>query len=228
MQPNYLPWLGYFDMVACSHVFVLYDDVQFDKHGWRNRNRLLARPEPLWITAPVLTTGRQGQSIRETLLKDGPWPQKHLKTIKQVYAKAPFFGWLYPELDAYLTRRQYKWLVDLNLEGHHLFARLLEIDTPVRLSSELGIGASQEPTERLVAICRTLGARRYVSASASRSYMREELWRQAGIELRYQDYAHPVYGQSGDEFVSHLSVVDALMFEGPAARRFVGVSVPKG
>ena len=228
MQPNYLPWLGYFDMVACSHLFVLYDSVQYDKHGWRNRNRVLARPEPLWITAPVLSTGHHLQSVKETRLADRPWQQRHLKTIKQIYAKAPYFDWLYPELEAYLMRRKYEWLVDLNLEGHQMFTRLLGIDTPIKFSSELDLDVmALERTARLVTICSMVGATRYISASASRAYMIESLWTEAQIELRYQDYQHPVYAQPGGDFVSHLSVVDALMFEGPGAKRFVGVSVPK-
>lgn len=228
MQPNYLPWLGYFDMVACSHLFILYDSAQYDKHGWRNRNRLLARPEPLWVTAPVMTSGHHGQSVKETRLAKGPWQKKHLKTIRQIYAHAPHFDWLYPELEAYLGGRSYEWLLDLNLDGHRLFTRLLGIDTPIKLASELGLDTiGVEPTERLISICRKAGAARYISASASRAYMVERLWPEAGIELRYQDYLHPTYDQPGGSFVSHLSVVDALMFEGAGAKRFVGISVPK-
>ena len=228
MQPNYLPWLGYFDMVACSHLFVLYDNVQFDKHGWRNRNRVLARPEPLWITAPVKTTGRHGQLVKDTELIDGPWQEKHLKSIRQIYAKAPFFDWLYPELQSYLTRCKYTHLVDLNMAGHEMFTRLLDINTPIKFSSDLGKELmSLERTQRLVTICQCVNATRYISASASRAYMIEDLWKTAGIELRYQDYQHPIYAQSGGDFVSHLSAVDALMFEGPAAKRYVGISVPK-
>jgi len=228
MQPNYLPWLGYFDMVAFSHLFVLYDNVQFDKHGWRNRNRLLARPKPLWITAPVKSTGRHGQFVKDTELIDGPWQEKHLKTIRQIYAKAPYFDWVYPELQSYLTRRRYTRLVDLNLAGHELFTRMLDINTPIKFSSELAKELmSLERTERLVTICQSVNATRYVSASASRAYMIEDLWKRAGIELRYQDYQHPVYAQPGGDFVSHLSVIDALMFEGHRAKRFVGISVPK-
>lgn len=228
MQPNYLPWLGYFDMVACSHLFVLYDNVQFDKHGWRNRNRLLARPEPLWITAPVETAGRLGQTVRDTRLVPGPWQGKHLKTIRQIYGHAPYFDWLFPELERYLGGQSYRFLVDLNLDGHRLFTRLLGIDTPIRFSSELGGDImALERTRRLVTICEGFQATRYISASASRAYMIESLWTDAGIELRYQDYAHPTYAQPGGEFVSHLSAIDALMWEGPEARRFVGVSVPR-
>jgi len=228
MQPNYLPWLGYFDMAACSHLFVIYDNVQFDKHGWRNRNRLLARPAPMWITAPVVTSGHHGQSVRDTRLADGPWQSKHLKSIRQIYGKAPHFDWLFPELEVYLGFRSYRFLVDLNLDGHRLFTRLLGIDTPIRFSSELGADVmALERTERLVTICTEFGASRYISASASRAYMIESLWTDSGIELHYQDYVHPTYPQPGGAFVSHLSALDALMWEGPAARQFVGVSVPK-
>ena len=224
MQPNYLPWLGYFDMVACSDVFVLYDDVQFDKEGWRNRNRIAGGTKPLWLTAPVITAGRLGQRIRDTRLAEGPWQAKHLKTLRQTYARARHFDWCYPALDSYLRKRRYEFLLDLCLEGHRALCGLFAIDTPLRLSSDIGYQDAGR-TGRLVAICRDLGATRYLSASASRAYMDEAQWRAARMDLRYQDYVHPVYDQGGVAFVSHLSAVDALMHVGAGARDLVGTSL---
>src|SRR5215475_2353992 len=227
MQPGYLPWLGYFDMVALADAFVLYDDVQFDKGGWRNRNRILgSRGGPQWLTAPAMTAGRLGQTIRDTELKPNNWQVKHLRTIQQIYARAPFFDWCFPGIDRYLGGGTYRWLVDLCLDGHNGLSALLGLQTPLILSSELGfrgIGA----TERLVAICKSCGATRYIAANASKSYMDESLWRAAGIALVYQNYPHPAYAQFDDDFVSHLSILDALMFVGPATRTLVGVSHPK-
>jgi len=220
MQPNYLPWLGYFDLIALADTFVVYDDVQFDKHGWRNRNRLYRHPDPLWLTAPVVTAGRMGQDIRDVRLADGTWPEKHLKTVRQVYARAPHFDWCFPALEAYLGGKSYAFLVDLCLDGHRALAQLLALDTPLRLSSELGFRGAGK-TERLVAICQALGASRYLATSAGREYLDEPRWTAAGIELAYQDYPHPVYPQFGADFVSHLSVVDALMFVGPETRAFL-------
>ena len=221
MQPNYLPWLGYFDMLARSDIFVIYDDVQFDKNGWRNRNKILNYPEPLWLTAPVLTADRSHQIIREVSLANSPWQKKHLKTLRHVYSKAPFFEWCYPELDLYLTKYNYKYLLDLCINGHHVFSKLLGIESQLRFSSEIGF-ANIGRTERLVAICSNLCGTCYIAASASRAYMIEEQWRLANIELRYQDYTHPVYPQSGNYFVGHLSVIDSLMFLGPKARQLIG------
>lgn len=222
MQPNYLPWLGYFDLVALADTFVVYDDVQFDKHGWRNRNRIYRYPEPLWLTAPVLTSGRMGQEIRDVRLADGAWPEKHLRTIRQVYGRAPHFGWCVQSLETYLAGCRYEFLLDLCLDGHRALAALLGLDTPLRLSSDVGFKGAGK-TERLVAICQALGASHYVATSAGRGYLDESRWNMAGIELVYQDYPHPTYRQFGDVFISHLSVIDALMFVGPQTRSLLGI-----
>jgi hypothetical protein len=221
MQPNYLPWLGYFDLVALADAFILYDDVQFDKRSWRNRNRIYRIPEPLWLTAPVITAGLYEQEIRNVRLLDIPWQAKHLRSLRQTYGKAPHFGWCFEAMNKYLGGKTYEWLLDACVDGHHLLCSLLGLSTPVRLSSELGFKGIGK-TERLVALCGALGARKYLSAAASRAYMVDRCWTDAGIELAYQDYAHPEYRQFGSTFVSHLSIVDALMFVGPAARAFVG------
>ncbi len=224
LQPAYLPWLGYFDQVATADVFVLYDDVQFDKGGWRNRNRILASRGHQWLTVPVkrhLTT-----RIREVEIDGDRWVKKHLATIRQIYGQAPHFEWCYDAVQRYLTAGPYTMLLDLCLAGHRALCALLQIDTPVRLSSEFGHEAAGR-TGRLVRICADLDATRYVSGDAARDYMDETEWARAGIELVYQDYTHPVYDQFTKPFVSHLSVIDALMFAGPRTREFVAISVEK-
>jgi len=226
MQPGYLPWLGYFDLVAMSDTFVIYDDVQFDKRSWRNRNRIFNSPEPVMLTVPVLTKDRRFQLVRETEVIDNGWQRKHLNSLRHAYHRAPYFDWCYPPLEKLLIERNYRWLIDLCLEGHRVLSGLLGIGTPLRLSSEIGFGGIGR-TERLVAICSALGASRYISPDASKDYMVETLWTDAGIELVYQNYPHPVYRQYGDPLQSHLSVVDALMFVGPEARAFVGISHSK-
>lgn len=227
MQPGYLPWLGYFDLVAVADTFVFYDDVHFDKGGWRNRNRILGpQGSANWLTAPVITAGRLSQPIRETALTPDAWQKKHLRTIQQFYSKAPHFDWCFPAIERYLSGKQYRWLIDLCLDGHRVFAKLLNIETPVRLSSELGF-AGIGRTERLVAICRSQNATRYIAADASRAYMNEALWQEVGILLTYHNYPHPIYLQRDNRFVSHLSVVDALMFVGPNTKTFIGISHSK-
>jgi len=225
LQPGYLPWLGYFDLVAMADVFVLYDDVQFDKGGWRNRNRVLSGGEPLWLTVPIVQ--RFPQLITEVRIASKDWQAVHLRSIVQNYGKAPFFEEVFPHLEAYLSGRRYELLLDLCTEGHKLFTRLLGLATKTCLSSELGVDKAGR-TERLVAICQKFQATRYISPDAAKAYMVPDLWSKAGIELAYQQYPHPKYPQFSGEFVSHLSVVDAMMFAGPEkVRTWLGISHPK-
>ncbi len=226
LQPGYFPWLGYFDQAKMADVFVLYDDIQFDKGGWRNRNRILFDGKPMWLTVPVLQSGRFGQTVRDVQIAGEQWPRKHLGTLRACYGRAPFFGEIYPAIEAHLLGRTYRWLVDLNRDIHTLFCTLLGVPENTCYSSTLGVPFHGR-TQRLVDICRSRNATRYISADASRSYMQEELWRSAGIDLVYQSYPHPIYAQFGKPFVSHLSAIDALMFCGPAARAFVGISHDK-
>jgi len=225
IQPGYLPWLGYFDLVAMSNVFVIYDDVQFDRGGWRNRNRLLSLKGPEWITAPVLHKGHLGASLRETRLVSNNWQTKHLQMIRTLYGKAPYFEWVFPQLLNYLDPT-YEWLLDLCLKGHHIFCNLLDLKVPLKLSSELGF-AGIGRTERLVAICKFLNATRYVACDASINYMNQQLWDEEKIKIVYQNYPHPTYPQWSATFTSHLSIVDALMFMGPGVRAHLGISHSK-
>lgn len=226
IQPSYLPWLGYFDQMRLADIFVFFDDVQFDKGGWRNRNRLLGREGPQWITAPVKKNGTFPTILKEMEIHSSPWQQKHLNMLKSLYGKAPFFDWCYPALDKLLSRKKYRWLVDLNINSIMTLSGLIGFSPDTRLSSEIGF-VDAGRTERLVEICSNLKATRYISSDASKAYMKEELWNEAGIELVYQNYPHPTYRQFGRRFVSHLSAVDALMFVGPGAASFVGISHSK-
>jgi len=222
MQPGYMPWLGYFDLACLADDFVIYDDVQFDKGGWRNRNRILNGAGPLWLTVPIVH--RHPQEIRNVRIADTVWQAKHLRSIAQLYRRAPCFDEVFPMISRYLNGKRYDWLVDLCVTGHRVFCDLLGVVGRMHLSSELDIPKSGR-TERLVEICRRFGASRYVSPDASAAYMGQDLWTAAGIELVYQRYPHPRYRQWETEFVSHLSIVDALMFAGvTAVRGWTGIS----
>ena len=217
LQPSYLPWLGYFDQMFKSHVFVLYDDVQFDKHGWRNRNRVLGRDGPLWLTVPVVTHGQGRPTNAEVHVAPTPprWAVKQLQTLRTYYAKAPHFHDVYDALEPVLTR-PWQRLLDLNRTLLDVVCTLLGLDRPVLLAGDLGIPG--EATARLVDICAHLGATHYLSGDAGRDYIEPDRFAQAGITLEYHDYHHPTYPQLGHgDFVSHLSVIDLLMNVGPAS-----------
>ena len=210
LQPGYLPWLGFFDQMARCDTFVVYDDVGFDKNGWRNRNRVKTRDGVRWLTVPVLLAEHSAQPrIRDVRIDPrAPWARKHLATIEQSYRQAPFFEPLFGSLQTVLSQ-PYEYLVDLDLALIDALARRLGLKTRLVRSSELGVEG--ERVERLVRICRRLGADRYLSGNAAQCYLDEERFREAGISVAWQNYRHPEYPQLHGGFEPHLSVID-LMF----------------
>jgi hypothetical protein len=215
LQPGYLPWLGYFDQLNKADVFVHYDDVQFDKHGWRNRNRVKGAKGPVWLTVPVRHGGRSSQSILEVEIDERQaWRRKHLATIEQSYAQAPFLQSLLPALRD-IVERPWSRLVDLDLVLIGWLARELGIETPCYRASELGIGGDRN--ERLINLCRHFGATRYLSGSAARDYLDVGRFAVEGIAVEWHDYLHPIYPQQHGEFVPYLSVIDLMMNVGPEA-----------
>lgn len=212
LQPGYLPWLGYFDLLSRADVFVHYDDVQFDKHGWRNRNRVKGPKGAIWLTVPVLHHGRAGQSILEVEIDDRrDWRRKHLSTIGQLYAHAPFVQATLPRLRE-LIERPWARLVDLDLALIDWLAAEIGISTPRYRASELAIGGNR--IERLVNLCKHFSADRYISGQAARDYLDVAPFAAAGIEIVWHDYAHPTYAQQHGEFVPYLSVLDLVLNAG--------------
>jgi hypothetical protein len=208
LQPGYLPWLGFFDQMRRSDVFVYYDDVQFDKHGWRNRNRIKAPDGPHWLTVPVLHRGKGQPLIVDTLVDNKTdWARKHVGTLRQYYAKAPYVKQYLPEIEAVLSQT-WTHIVDLDLAVVELMARWLKVTANVSRASQLGVGGGQ--SERLVKLCLRFGARRYLSGSAARDYLDLGLFERNGIEVLWQDYHHPVYPQQFGPFVPFLSAIDLL------------------
>ena len=207
LQPAYLPWIGFFDQLRRADVFVYYDDVQYDKHGWRNRNRIKTQAGPLWLTVPV----RHGGSPRIIDVEiDGrtPWARKHVASVQQAYARAPFLARYLPALDELLHRR-WERLVDLDIACAGLMAGWFGLRTRIERASALGIGGDR--SERLVNICRHFGATRYVSGDAAQAYLDVAAFERNGIAVEWQQYPHPTYPQLHGTFIPFLSAVDVLL-----------------
>lgn len=208
LQPGYLPWLGFFEQMERTDLFILYDDVQYDKNGWRNRNRIKTPGGWQWLTVPVKVEYRNLPLIKEILIDDrASWQKKHLGTINQYYRDAPYFDQYYPELEKIL-RRRFRFLIDVDLELIAWLVNSLGLERRIILSSELDLPGRS--TERLIRICRHFGADSFYEGASGRDYIDEALFRDAGIRLEYQDYQHPVYPQLYGEFVPYLSTVDLL------------------
>lgn len=213
-QPQFCPWLGYFDKMRRADAFVVLDDVQFKKNEWQNRNKIKTAQGPVWWGVPV--RHHHGQLITEIEVNNAaPWQKKLRGTLEQSYRKAPAFGRAADFLEELFTR-EWKGLVDVNLFTIRWLAGSLGVSTEVRRSSEIPVdGAS---TERLVNLCKSLGADVYLAGAGGRDYMDVALFEAAGIECRFQDYVHPTYEQLHGGFVSHLSALDLVLMRGEASR----------
>lgn len=212
LQPSYLPWLGYFDQIDRVDMFVFYDDVQYDKNGWRNRNRLKGPNGPTWLTVPVKHSGRGSQRICDVEIDNQHnWQEKHLRSISQFYAKAPYRQHYLNDLTDLLAQ-PWSHLAELDIALIELFNGWLGLSTTLVRATSLDIGGDRN--ERLINICRHFAADHYLSGNAAQSYVDLEAFAAAGIQVEWQDYSHPVYPQLHGPFVSHLSILDLVMNTG--------------
>jgi hypothetical protein len=209
LQPGYLPWLGFFDQLRRCDVFVYYDDVQYDKHGWRNRNRIKTQQGPQWLTVPVRHGGLGFPKILDVEIDTRtPWARKHVLSIRQAYARAPFLARYLPGVEE-LLHAPWRQLVELDLALAGLMAESLGLRRRIERSSALGIGG--ERSERLVRICRHFGGTKYVSGNVASDYLDVPLFERNGIAVEWQDFTHPVYPQLHGEFMPYMSALDLLL-----------------
>jgi hypothetical protein len=209
LQPGYLPWLGFLDQVIRSDTFIYYDDVQFDKHGWRNRNRIKSPNGPLWLTVPVLNKGKFKQTNLEVEIDNRqPWARKHIATIRQLYARAPCLGTYLPRLEELLCAG-WSNLVELDVAVIELICEWLHVKRKMLRSSQLAVPGAK--SERLMKICQHLGAKHYLSGDSARDYLDIGLFSANGISVEWQEYKHPIYPQLHGAFIPYLSVLDLLL-----------------
>ena len=219
LQPSYLPWLGFFEQMHRSDQFVLYDDVQFTRRDWRNRNRIRVQEGSVWLTVPVIQKNKYEQSLLETKIDNSTsWKRKHLESIRCHYSKTPFFNLYFPWCEKTFNR-EWNFLLDLSLETIQYLKEELKINTPLLRSSELG--ESGNKSERLISICKQLGATQYLSGESARNYISEKDFSDQGIGLEYQNYQHPEYPQRYEGFVPFLSTIDLLFNCGDKSMGFL-------
>jgi len=213
MQPTYLPWIGFLAMIDQVDHFVFLDDVVFNDRSWQQRNYIRAGEDKLMLTVPVLKKGRRGQCIRDVeIMPNGVFPEEHIRSIQLAYAKAPFFGDNAPALFK-IMRREKTRLSEMTIAVTRWLLDVFGIATPTICANALNVGGPK--ADRLVAICRKLGASRYLSAPGSREYIEDSgAFQAANISVDYHEYTHPQYRQSGDSFLPYLGAIDLLFNEG--------------
>jgi len=225
LQPFYLPYAGVFELVRMADVFVFYDDVKVSRQNWQCRNQIKTSWGTQWLIVPIV--GSNDATIREAALnEDEPWRRKHRSAVEQAYGKAPHRAFL---LDALVPCWAEPWpdLATLNIATFTRLAELMGVSSEFVRSSELNVPGAA--SQRILDLCTSLGATRYISGPSARSYLDEPSFEDAGIELCYHRFSHPTYSQLHGDFVPNLSVVDLLANEGPAAGAIVrghGTAVP--
>ncbi|MFA5179820.1 MAG: WbqC family protein [Syntrophales bacterium] len=210
-QPQYLPWLGYFDKIDRADVFVLLDTVQFKKNEWQNRNRIKTAQGPQWLTVPVLY--RFPQLICEVGINANErWQHKQRQTILSNYRKSPYWSTLESFFEEIFTKA-WQTIGELNIHVVRELTKLLGITTPLHVSSELP-PFPEDPDERLIAITRHFGAHNYLAGSGGLGYMDLAKYETAGIQVVFQEYHHPEYQQMFGGFEPFMSVVDLIYNHG--------------
>ncbi|MBI3247442.1 MAG: WbqC family protein [Deltaproteobacteria bacterium] len=215
-QPEYLPWIGYFEKMIRAEVFVLLDDVQFSKGDFQNRTRIKGSSGPQWLSVPIIH--KLPQKISEVGISETHWQQKHWKSIVSCYAKARYFP-LYAQLFEALYRQPWEKLVDVNIAALDLTTQILGIEKKWILSSTVGVSGTR--SDLVLNICKELKASAYYSGRTGSTYLKREDFRQAGIEVIVQNFIHPVYEQgfaTEPAFIPNLSVIDLLFNSGPHSR----------
>jgi hypothetical protein len=220
VQSNYIPWKGYFDIIASVDEFILYDDMQYTRRDWRNRNQIKTPQGLQWLTVPVRVKGRYHQSIRDTEIDGEDWARDHWKALEQNYRRAAQFGAVAPLLEPLYLEARYTHLSALNRSLIEWICRYLGIGTKLSYSWDYPVDAGR--SERLAGICALAGATEYVSGPAARDYLEPAPFESRGIAVRWFDYAgYPPYEQLWGEFVHEVSILDLLFNCGAASARYM-------
>ncbi len=226
LQPSYIPWRGYFDQIQRADLFVFYDDVQYDKRGWRNRNQIKTPRGKQWLTIPVHSRGAQTRNIPIDQIRiawDEPWNETHFKAIFHSYCKAPYFDRYQPLLETFYGRHD-EFLADFTIDFTVALTRELgNAKTRFVRSSELA-GIDGQKTDRLIQILQAVGATHYISGPSASDYIEAEKFEAAGITFEYMEYNYPEYSQLYPPFDSNVSILDLLFMKGPEAPTYI----PKG
>lgn len=224
IQSAYIPWRGYFDFIDSVDLFIVYDDVQYSRGAWRNRNRVKLPTGPAWITVPVETRPAQ-PPIDELRIAGGgkPWRSSHRGLLRQSFGRSPWREEALALWEAGVAGEE-TLLSRLNVRLLGLICGHLGIRTPLRLSREYAPRGAK--TDRLIDLLTKVGARTYLSGPAARGYLDERAFRERGIRLEYKSYAYPPYPQPWGAFDGQVTVLDLIANAGPEARSYLKSTAP--
>jgi len=225
VQSNYIPWKGYFDLIAAVDEFILYDDMQYTRRDWRNRNLIKTPHGLLWLTVPVKVKGKYHQTIRETEIDGKDWAKTHWKSLCQNYRRAKHFETIAQEIEPLYLQTDYTHLSELNRTFIVWVCSKLGIKTAITNSWDYKMIDGK--TERLIDLCCQAKASEYISGPRARGYIDETIFSGRGIKLTWFDYSgYPEYPQLWGAFTHTVSILDLLFNcgnEAPRYMRYVGI-----
>jgi len=220
LQSNYIPWKGYFDLINMVDEFIIYDEMQYTRRDWRNRNKIKTSQGLLWLTIPVEVKGKYFQKINETLVSDNDWAKQHWASIKQFYSKAKYFNEYKDRFEEFYLNNSEKYLTGINCTLIDLVNKILGIETKISMSSDYQL--SDGKTERLVNLVQQANGTEYISGPAAKDYIDEKLFDDAGIKLSWMDYSgYKEYTQLFPPFEHGVSVLDLIFNEGSDALKYL-------
>jgi len=226
LQSNYIPWKGYFDLINMVDEFVLYDDMQYTRRDWRNRNKIKTSNGLAWLTIPVEVKGKYFQKINETIISEPGWAINHWATIKQFYSKASFFKEYKEAFEPFYLNTTEKLLSKVNYELIKIINDIFKIKTNISWSSDYNLVEGK--TERLLDIVQQAKGTEYISGPSAKDYIDERLFRDAKIKLTWMEYSgYAEYSQLFPPFEHGVTVLDLIFNEGVNAVNFLK-SVPNG
>ena len=219
LQSNYIPWKGYFDIIHGADIFIFYDDLQFTKNDWRNRNKIKTAQGSKWLSIPVGTSANR--LICEVAMEDAQWQRSHWDSLQHQYKKCPYFRLYLPFFEDLYLGRHWSNLSELNQYLiRYISLDILKMPTQFRDSREFQL--SGQKLDRLLDLVVQSKATRYVSGPAAKEYIQPERFDELGVELVWKDYSnYPEYPQAHPPFEHGVSIFDLLFNVGPEAPRFI-------
>lgn len=220
LQSSYIPWKGYFDMIAAVDEFILYDDMQYTRRDWRNRNQIKTAQGVQWLTVPVQAKGKFDQKIRDTEIDGSGWALNHWKALVQNYRRAPHFDEIAAWIEPLYLATPYTHLSQLNRRFIEAVCDYLGIKTAISNSWDYTLLDGK--TERLADLCRQAGGTEYLSGPAAKDYLKENIFTEQGIRLAWFEYSgYPEYPQLWGEFTHGVTILDLLFNCGKNAPRYM-------
>ena len=220
LQSNYIPWKGYFDMIAAVDEFILYDDMQYTRRDWRNRNQIKTPQGVQWLTVPVQVKGKYDQKIKNTLIDGADWAIAHWKALAQNYRSAPHFDEVAIWLEPLYVAESYNHISQLNRRFIEVICHYLDIKTVISNSWDYTLLDAK--TERLADLCRQAGGTEYLSGPAAKDYIEESIFSVYDIKLAWFDYSgYLEYPQLWGDFTHGVTILDLLFNCGKDAQRYM-------